>query len=197
MKQRNASVQRETKETAISIKLNLDGAGKRDINTPIGFLNHMLELFAAHGQFDLSVVAKGDIQVDEHHTVEDVGIVLGQAFAQALEEKKGIQRYGFFILPMDEALATVALDCSGRYAFRFDCPFRRETVGDLPTELVYDFWDAFAQQAKINLQIKVEHGRNDHHQIEALFKATARALKMACAIDSKQADQIPSTKGQL
>lgn len=197
MNKRTVEITRKTNETDIAIALNVDGTGKRTIDTPVGFLNHMLDLFAKHGIFDLTVKAKGDTWIDEHHTVEDIGIVLGESFAKALGDKKGISRYGFFILPMDEAVATVAIDFAGRYALTFNCPFFRERVGDLSTELVFDFWDAFAQNAKVNLFIKVENGRNDHHKIEAIFKATARAIRMACEIDKRSADQIPSTKGKL
>jgi imidazoleglycerol phosphate dehydratase HisB len=156
----------------------------------------MLDLFGKHGLFDLDVKAKGDTQIDEHHTVEDIGIVLGQTFAEALGDKKGIKRYGFFILPMDEARAIVAIDFAGRYAFEFKHQFKREKVGDLSTELVHDFFDAFAQNAKANLSIEVT-GRNDHHQIEAIFKATARAIRMACEIDERAKGVLPSTKGKL
>ena len=200
MNKRKADIKRETNETKIDISLNLDGEGKSKIEAPIRFLNHMLDLFAKHGFFDLKIKASGDTFVDEHHTVEDVGIVLGKAFLVALKDKKGINRYGFFILPMDEALATVAIDFSGRFAFIFNCQFNREKVGDLSTELVYDFWDAFAQNAKINLFIKVENCRNDHHLIEAIFKCCARAIRMACEYDFRPlysqriSDQIPSTK---
>lgn len=197
MKKRTARITRETNETKISISLNLDGEGKRIINTPVGFLNHMLDLFAKHGSFDLDVKASGDTFIDEHHTVEDIGIILGKAVNIALGDKKGINRYGFFILPMDETLATTAVDLSGRYAFNFSCQFKREKVGDLSTELIYDFWDAFAQNARINLFIKSENVRNDHHQIEAVFKATARALRMAISPDERQKNNIPSTKGVL
>lgn len=196
MKQRIAKIKRETKETQIEIKLNLDGSGNYQIKTPIGFLNHMLELFAKHGLFDLDIKATGDINVDEHHLVEDVGIVLGEAFAKALGDKKGINRYGFFILPMDEVLATAVLDFGGRFYFRFDCQFNRKKIGDLPTELVYDFWDAFAQNARMNLQIKVENGRNTHHKIEAIFKSVAKALRNTIEIDGRL-KTIPSTKGVL
>ena len=194
---RIADVTRKTNETQISINLNIDGTGERKIETPVGFLNHMLDLFAKHGLFDLKVKASGDTYIDEHHTTEDIGIVLGCAFAKALGDKRGIKRYGFFVLPMDEALATVALDFAGRFAFVFNCPFLREKVGDLSTELVYDFWDAFAQNAKINLNIKVENGRNDHHKIEAIYKAMARALKTACEFDNRLKGELPSTKGLL
>lgn len=197
MTPRKSQIKRNTNETKIAISLNVDGIGKREVDTPVGFLNHMLDLFSKHGLFDLTIKAKGDTWIDEHHIVEDIGIVLGQTFSNSLGDKKGINRYGFFILPMDEVLATVAIDFSGRYAFTFNSQFNRERVGDLSTELVYDFWDAFAQNAKVNLFIKVENGRNDHHKIEAIFKATARAIRMACAIDKRAVNQIPSTKGRL
>jgi len=194
---RKAVINRKTSETNINVSLNIDGSGKREIDIPVGFLNHMLDLFTKHGLFDLNIKATGDTYIDEHHTVEDIGIVLGEVFAKALAIKKGINRYGFFILPMDEALATVAVDFAGRYSFRFDCDFSREKVGDLPTELVKHFWDSFAQNAKANLFIKVEYGENDHHKIEAIFKTTARAIRMACAIDKRERNQVPSTKGAL
>lgn len=194
---RKAVIDRDTNETKINLELNIDGTGERKIDTPIGFLNHMLDLFGKHGLFDLNIKATGDTYIDEHHTVEDLGIVLGEAFAKALGDKKGINRYGFFILPMDEALATVAVDFAGRYSFRLECPFVREKVGDLSTELIKHFWDAFAQNAKANLFIKVEYGENEHHKIEAIFKATARAIRMACELDPRAKDQIPSTKGKL
>jgi imidazoleglycerol-phosphate dehydratase len=197
MKKRCATIKRTTNETDVTVSLALDGRGEMAIKTPVGFLNHMLEVFTRQGSFNLSVKAQGDLAVDEHHTVEDIGIVLGTAFATSLGDKWGICRYGFFILPMDEAVATVALDFAGRYAFTFDCPLNREKVGDLSCELVYDFWDAFAQNAKANLYIKVENGRNDHHKIEAIFKATARAIRMAAALDERMKDRIPSTKGIL
>ncbi len=194
---RKALIARKTNETNINVSLNIDGTGQREINTPIGFLNHMLGLFAKGGLFDLNIKATGDTYIDEHHTVEDIGIVLGETFAKALSDKKGINRYGFFILPMDEVLTTVAIDFAGRYSYRFDCDFKREKVGDLPTELVSHFWDSFAQNAKVNLFIKVEYGENDHHKIEAIFKAVARAIRMACELDKRAINQIPSTKGKL
>lgn len=194
---RISTVTRKTSETDIAIKLNPDGTGIRQIETPIRFLTHMLDLFAKHGLFDLTVKATGDTYIDDHHTVEDIGIVLGEAFAKSLGDKRGINRYGFFILPMDEALATVAIDFSGRYAFTLTCPFTRERIGDFSTELVYDFWDAFAQNAKANVYIKVENGRNDHHKAEAIWKAIARAIRRAVEIDKKSGGQIPSTKGAL
>ncbi len=194
---RKVVINRKTNETDISVSLNIDGVGKREIDIPVGFLAHMLDLFAKHGMFDLTIKAVGDISIDEHHVVEDMGIVLGEAFARGLGDKKGINRYGFFILPMDESLATVAVDFAGRYSFYFNCPFTREKVGDLSTELVKHFWDSFAQNAKVNLSIKVENGENEHHKIESIFKATARAIRMACAIDVRANGQIPSTKGIL
>ncbi len=197
MKDREVKILRNTEETQIELKLKIDGTGKYNIDTPVRFFNHMLELFGKHGLFDLEIKSKDKDIFDEHHIVEDIGIVLGNAFLQALGDKKGISRYGFFMLPMDEVLATAVLDFSGRFAFRFDCQFTREKTGDLPTELVYDFWNAFAQNAKCNLFIKVEYGRNDHHKIEAMFKACARTIKMACENDKRFDNQIPSTKGSL
>jgi imidazoleglycerol-phosphate dehydratase len=196
---RKSKITRKTKETQISIDLDIDGTGKRSIDTPVKFLNHMLDLFTKHGLFNLAIIAKGDIDLyaDEHHLVEDIGIVLGKAFYEAIGDKKGINRYGFFILPMEETLTTVAIDFAGRYSFNFDCQFVREKVGDLSTELIYDFWDAFAQNTKVNLFIKVENGRNDHHKMEGIYKAAARAIRMACEIDQRSKLSIPSTKGIL
>jgi len=191
---RKSEIIRKTNETEIAVNLTVDGTGKRRIDTPVGFLNHMMDLFVKGGLFDLDLKAKGDMYIDEHHTVEDIGIVLGSAFADALKDKKGIRRYGFFMLPMDEALATVAVDFCGRSSFRFDCILSREKVGDMSTELVFDFWDAFVQNARINLQIKVDGGRNDHHKIEAIFKATSRAIRMACEIDSRRHYQFRQRK---
>lgn len=194
---REAIINRQTNETSVNIILNIDGTGQKVIDIPVGFLTHMLDLFTKHGLFDLTVKASGDTYIDEHHTVEDIGIVLGVAFAKALGNKKGINRYGFFILPMDEAIVTVAIDFAGRYSFRFECDFAREKVGDLSTELIKHFWDAFAQNAKVNLFIKVEYGENDHHKAEGIFKAVARAIRMASSIDERTKEQIPSTKGTL
>ena len=193
---RISQIKRITSETDIVATLNIDGVGKGLIRTPLGFLNHMLETFSKQGLFDLNIKAKGDIYIDEHHIAEDIGIVLGQTFLKAVGDKKGINRYGFFILPMDEALAMVAIDFSGRSSFQFICEFKREKIGDLSTELIYDFWSAFAQNAKVNLFVKVENGRNDHHKAEAIFKSTARAVRMACEIDNRTLE-IPSTKGVL
>jgi imidazoleglycerol-phosphate dehydratase len=194
---RKREIIRATEETNITLSLAIDGTGKRFIDTPIGFLNHMLEQFAKHGLFDLVVKASGDTHFDDHHTVEDIGIVLGQAFGEAIGNKRGINRYGFFILPMDDALTTVAVDFSGRYAFRFEVKFGREKVGDLSTELLNHFWDAFAQNAKVNLFVKSEYRRNDHHIAESMFKAVAKAIRIALAYDERAMDQLPSTKGLL
>jgi len=194
---RTASLSRATNETNIKVSLSIDGSGTGKIDTPVGFLNHMLEQFTKHGLFDLEIKATGDTHFDDHHTVEDVGIVLGQAFAEAIGDKKGINRYGFFILPMDEALSTAVLDFSGRYAFGFKVDFSREKVGDMSTEMVYHFWDAFAQNAKLNLFIKSEYGNNDHHKAEGVFKAVAKAMRIACAPDERLGGQLPSTKGKL
>ncbi len=194
---RETTINRKTNETNVSVSLNIDGTGKKQIEIPVGFLTHMLDLFAKHGLFDLSIKATGDTYIDDHHVVEDIGIVLGQAFAKALGDKKGINRYGFFILPMDDTLVTTAIDFGGRYAFRFDCEFKREKVGDMSTELVQHFWDAFAQQAQCNLYIKVEYGWNEHHKIEGIFKSVARSIRMACSIDPRAKEDIPSTKGVI
>lgn len=194
---RSTTIERNTQETQIKLTLNLDGSGKFKIDTPIGFLNHMLEQFTKHGLFDIEITAKGDTHFDDHHVFEDIGIVLGQAFAEAIGAKRGIARYGFFVLPMDEALTTVALDFAGRYSFRFDVVFSRERVGDASTELFWHFWDAFAQNAKINLFIKSEFGKNDHHKAEGVFKATAKAMRLASALDSRLGNSLASTKGVL
>lgn len=195
---RTAKIVRKTNETQISVDLNLDGTGKRNIKTPVGFLNHMLDLLSKHSLIDMDIDAKGDLQIDEHHTVEDIGIVIGQALLKVIGNKKGINRYGTMILPMDEVLALVSLDFAGRYAFVFDVKFNREKVGDLTTELVYDFFDAIAQNAKLILHIKlINQGRNDHHKIEGIFKAFAKALRKATEIDNRAMNQLPSTKGLL
>lgn len=197
MSKRTAAITRNTSETQISLKLDLDGSGTFAISTPIGFLNHMLEQFAKHGMFDLEITATGDTHFDDHHVFEDVGIVLGQAFAEAIGDKRGIARYGFFMLPMDEALTTVVFDFAGRYSFRFDVSFSREKVGDASTELFWHFWDAFAQNAKANLYIKSEFGRNDHHKAEGVFKAVAKSVRVACSKDTRLQKRLPSTKGAL
>lgn len=194
---RTASIDRKTNETDIKMTLNLDGEGKSNINTGCGFLDHMLTLFAKHGRFDLDVTCKGDTEVDYHHTAEDIGIVLGQCFKNALGDKKGIVRYGNMILPMDEALILSAVDISGRSYLK--CTFNglTEKVGDFDTELVEEFFMAFVRNAELTLHIKQFDGENTHHIIEGTFKSVARSLKDAVSIDQKFSNEIPSTKGVL
>jgi imidazoleglycerol-phosphate dehydratase len=193
---RTATITRNTRETQIRLELNLDGSGQGSWQTGVGFLDHMLELFARHGAFDLKVEAKGDLQVDQHHTVEDIGICLGQAMKQALGDKKGIRRYGHFTLPMEETLATTAIDLSGRYYLAFQAAFDSPKIGDFDTELVEDFWQAFAANALCNLHILIHYGRNSHHKSEAIFKSAARALRIAVESDPRMTG-VPSTKGTL
>jgi len=190
-------IKRKTKETEIKVKLDINGTGKSKIKTSINFLDHMLELFAKHGTFDLEVVGKGDLNVDQHHLVEDIGIVLGEAFSSALGDRKGINRAGFFAMPMDEAMAIFAIDIGGRPSIKFDVKFKREKIGDLDSELVYDFFEAFSNNLKCNIQVRSFSGRTDHHTLEAVFKAFGRALKMAVSKDSKLKGSIPSTKGLI
>jgi imidazoleglycerol-phosphate dehydratase/histidinol-phosphatase len=194
-KPRKNSVQRKTSETQISVELNLDGSGVSTIKTGLGFFDHMLEQISKHGNFDLSILSKGDLNVDEHHTVEDTGIALGMAFGKCLENKRGIGRYGF-VLPMDDSLAQVSIDFGGRPWLVWNAEFRREKIGDLPTELFHHFFKSFADNAKCNLNIKAE-GDNEHHKIESIFKAFARTLKMAVRIDPAEMDNLPSTKGLI
>ncbi|MGM9681165.1 MAG: imidazoleglycerol-phosphate dehydratase HisB [Eubacteriales bacterium] len=194
---RESTVNRKTAETDISLRLNLDGSGEYKIDTGVGFFNHMLELFTRHGDFDLTLSCKGDTWVDAHHTVEDVGICLGKAFSEALGDKKGINRYGFFVLPMDESLILTAVDFSGRSYLGYDLNLTRDKVGDFDTELVEEFLLAFTREAGINLHIRQLAGSNTHHIIEGGFKCLARSLKMAVSIDEKNSDKIPSTKGIL
>lgn len=194
---RTAEIKRNTAETQIELSLNLDGKGNSEINTGCGFLNHMLTLFAKHGRFDLNVKCNGDIDVDYHHTVEDIGIALGSAFAEALGDKKGIIRYGNVILPMDEALILSAVDFSGRAYLGYDLGQLNEKVGDFDTELVEEFWFGFVRNAGVTLHIKKLDGANTHHIIEGAFKSVARSFKAAVAIDKEFADEIPSTKGVL
>jgi imidazoleglycerol-phosphate dehydratase len=193
---RTAKIQRSTAETQIELELNLDGSGSSQIRTGVGFLDHMLELFAKHGAFDLTTEAKGDLHVDQHHTVEDVGISLGQALKQAVGDKAGIRRYGHFTLPMEETLVTAAVDLSGRYALVFQADFPSPKIGEFDTELVEDFWQAVAANALCNLHILQQYGRNSHHISEAIFKCTARALRMAVERDPRTSG-VPSTKGTL
>lgn len=193
---RTASIERKTNETDITLEVNLDGTGKSDIETGVGFFDHMLTLLARHAVIDLKVKAVGDLHVDQHHTVEDVGICLGQAVRQALGNKAGIRRYGHFTLPMEETLATVALDLSGRYYLVFGATFPTQKIGEFDSELVEDFWQAFAANVLCNLHIQVPYGRNSHHISEAIFKCAARALRMATEPDPRMPG-IASTKGTL
>lgn len=193
---RNAAVTRVTKETDIQMNLELDGSGKSKIDTGIGFFNHMLEGFAKHGFFDLDVTVKGDLDVDGHHTVEDAGIVLGTAIREAVGDKKGIKRYGYFVLPMDDALALCAVDLCGRPYLNFDCTFPNEMVGALDTSLVKEFFYAVSYSAAMNIHIKMLSGDNSHHMIEAIFKAFAKALDTAVSMDERITDVL-STKGSL
>ena len=190
-------VERNTTETKISLRLNVDGKGSYVVSTGIRFFDHMLELFARHGGFDLQLKCIGDLDVDQHHTVEDVGIALGEAFAEALGDKKGILRAGYFVMPMDETLAIAAVDLSGRVAYVVDDQVNVPVVGDLQTELVVDFFDGFARGAKANVHVKIMYGRSNHHKIEAIFKAFARALRGACSRDERMRELLPSTKGLL
>jgi imidazoleglycerol-phosphate dehydratase len=193
---RKSVIERVTAETQIRLALNLDGTGRFDNDTGVRFLDHMLDLVARHGAFDLSVQAQGDLDVDQHHTVEDVAICLGQAVKQALGDKAGIRRYGHFTLPMEETLATTAIDLSGRYFLVFQAEFASPKIGDFDTELVEDFWQAFAANSLCNLHVHVHHGRNSHHVAEAIFKSAARALRMAVEPDPRMPG-VPSTKGTL
>lgn len=194
---RIAEINRKTNETDISLKLNLDGSGKSEIKTGCGFLDHMLTLFASHARFDLSITCKGDTYVDYHHTVEDIGIALGQALKEALGDKRGIIRYGSMLLPMDEALIQTAVDISGRDYLSFGLSIPAEKVGGFDTELVEEFFLSLVRNSGITLHINQLAGKNSHHIIEGTFKSVARALKQAVAIDSANADEIPSTKGVL
>ena len=193
---RTAKIDRTTHETDITLELNLDGEGKSKIHTGIGFFDHMLTLFSRHGVFDIKLKAKGDLQVDQHHTVEDTGICLGQAFRAALGDKHGIRRYGHFTLPMEETLTTTAVDLSGRYYMVFNAKFPAEKIGDFDSELIEDFWQAFAANALCNLHVVLHHGRNSHHISEAIFKSLARSLRMAVEIDGRMTG-VPSTKGVI
>lgn len=194
---RTASVRRNTKETQISVRLNLDGRGKSDISTGIPFFDHMLDLVTRHGGFDLRVQASGDLHVDQHHTVEDVGIALGEAVHSALGNKRGILRAGYFLMPMDETLAAAAIDLGGRAFCVVKAKFSTTRVGDFQTELVEDFFQGFAQSARANVHLRVLYGRSSHHQVEALFKAFARALRFAVARDKRLRNVLPSTKELL
>jgi imidazoleglycerol-phosphate dehydratase len=194
---RRALIDRQTTETQISVSIDLDGKGRYQITTGIRFLDHMLELVARHGAFDLRIAATGDLDVDQHHTVEDVGISLGEAVTKALGNRRGINRAGYFVMPMDETLAVAAIDLGGRPHTSVDLKTTVVKVGDLQTELVYDFFEGFAMAARANVHVKVIYGRSNHHKVEAVFKAFARALRVACAKDKRLARMLPSTKGLL
>jgi imidazoleglycerol-phosphate dehydratase len=194
---RKASAKRMTKETQITGSLKIEGHGQYNISTGIRFFDHMLELFTKHGGFDLTLAATGDLDVDQHHTVEDVGIALGQLFSKALGDRRGINRAGYFVLPMDETLAVVAVDLGGRPALVYKDLVKTRLVGDLQTELVEDFFGGFVNHAGANLHAKVLYGRSNHHKIEAIFKCFARAMRYACSTDARLKEQLPSTKGLL
>ena len=193
---RTAQIKRDTAETQIELSLDLDGSGRADLVTGVGFFDHMLTLLAKHAAIDLKVNAKGDLHVDQHHTVEDVGICLGQALRKAVGDKAGIRRYGHFTLPMDETLVTAAIDLGGRYAMHFQAPMPTPKIGDFDSQLVEEFWQAVAANALMNLHVLLHYGRNTHHISEAVFKATARALRMALETDPRMPG-VPSTKGTL
>ena len=197
MKARTASWRRTTKETDIRVRLSLDGRGRYEVSTGIRFLDHMLELFARHGGFDLELHAQGDLDVDQHHTVEDLGIALGEAVRRALGSKRGINRAGYFLMPMDDTLAVAAIDLSGRPYLVLRANVKARRVGDLQTELLEDFFQGFATTAQANVHLRVAYGRSSHHAVEALFKAFARALRVACSRDARLKRQLPSTKGLL
>jgi imidazoleglycerol-phosphate dehydratase len=192
---RKTAIARNSKETTVKVELNLDGSGKYNIRCPINFLNHMLEAFAKHGLFDLVVEASGDTEIDEHHTVEDIGIVLGESFKQCLGDMKGINRAGFFAFPMDESLGIVAVDFSGRPHLEFRMKMKKEKVGDLESDAIREFFAGFSSGARCNVAVYVPYGENDHHKTEAVFKAFGKALSMACSINRKMKGKIPSTKG--
>ncbi len=194
---RRGLIDRRTRETAVRVRLDLDGRGRSRVRTGIRFLDHMLELLARHGALDLDVRARGDLDVDQHHTVEDVGIALGEAVSRALRSRRGIRRAGYFVMPMDETLGVAAVDLGGRARAVVDLKLRVRRVGDLQAELVQDFFEGFAQGARANVHLKVLYGRSSHHQVEALFKAFARALRGACAKDRRLRGVLPSTKGVL
>jgi imidazoleglycerol-phosphate dehydratase len=194
---RSARVERNTSETRITVDVTIEGSGRYQVCTGIRFFDHMLELFARHGAFDLALKCEGDLDVDQHHTVEDVGIALGEAFDRALGDKRGVLRAGYFVMPMDETLAVAAVDLSGRAACAVETKVRTRLVGDLQSELVTDFFEAFARGARANVHVKTMCGRSNHHKIEAIFKAFARALRVACSRDKQLGRMLPSTKGLL
>lgn len=197
MKIRKTTFQRKTKETNIKIELNIDGTGKGDILTSIPFLDHLLNNFAKHGLFDLKIRAKGDIEIDQHHTVEDIGICLGEAFKEALNDKKGINRAGYYVFPLDEALSVVAVDISGRTFLSFNCKFKKEKIGDLDSDLIKEFFWGFVRHLEATLHIRVLSGENEHHKAESIFKAFGKAMKVACSKEKRILKELPSTKGLL
>jgi len=194
---RRGVIERQTTETSISIRLTLDGKGRYDVRTGVRFLDHMLELFTRHGGFDLRLQAAGDLDVDQHHTVEDIGIALGEAVEAALGTRRGINRAGYFVMPMDESIGVVAIDLGGRAQAVVETRVKTQKVGDLQADLLTDFFEGFARGARANIHLKVLYGRSDHHKVEALFKAFGRALRMACSRDRRLAKVMPSTKGLL
>ena len=194
---RTAEIDRKTAETDIQLSINLDGTGTSDIESGVGFLDHMLDLFARHAVVDLKVRANGDLHVDQHHTVEDIGICLGQAVKEALGDKAGIRRYGYYTLPMEETLVSIAIDLSGRYAMVFNAEFPTSRIGEFDSELVEDFWQAFAANALCNFHVNLHYGRNSHHISEGIFKGTARAFRAAIEADPRMQGVVPSTKGTL
>ena len=196
-RKRTAAIERKTAETQIALRLTIEGSGKYKVSTGIRFLDHMLELFTRHGAFDLELTCRGDLDVDQHHTVEDVGIALGEAFDRALGDKKGIMRAGYFLMTMDETLGIAAIDLSGRVSSVIDTKVKTRLVGDLQSELVDDFFEGFARGARANVHLKTMYGRSNHHKVEALFKAFARALRFACMRDRQLGSMLPSTKGLL
>ena len=194
---RTAEVKRKTNETDIRVSLNLDGCGDASINTPIGLFNHLLESFCKHGLFDAEIMASGDLEVDQHHLVEDCGRVLGESFARILKDKKGINRTGFFVFPMDEALAVVAVDLGGRPFLQYDATFKRRFCGQFDTDILVDFFSGFSIGIQGNVVVRMPYGRSDHHKLEAIFKAFGKSLKMACCLEPRLAGATPSTKGVI
>ncbi|MBN1271165.1 MAG: imidazoleglycerol-phosphate dehydratase HisB [Candidatus Aminicenantes bacterium] len=194
---REAEVKRKSKETSVSASVVLEGSGQYVIRTPIGFFNHMIESFAKHGLFDLTLIADGDLKVDQHHLIEDCGLVLGRVFSKALGSREGINRAGYFVYPMDEALAVVAVDLSGRPYLQYETRFKRRYCGDLDNDLLEDFFQAFAIQLRANVVVRMPFGRSDHHKMEAVFKALGRSMRMACSKDIREGKQVPSVKGLI
>ena len=195
--QRKAQLRRETKETNIKIELDIDGKGKGDILTGILLFDHLLANFAKHGIFDLKIRAKGDVEIDQHHTVEDIGIALGEVFKKALGDKKGINRAGYFVFPLDEALSVVSIDISGRSYLNFDCKFKKDKIGSLDSDLIKEFFWGFVRSLQATIHVKIIYGENEHHKAESLFKAFGKAMKIACSKDKRILKELPSTKGLI